>query len=257
LPAFHHEELNVKPLSSYDRTEPLPLKRTNLPPLGSSSSAETNKGPDIWLITLSDLLLLLVIFFVILFSMELQKHAPKLTIGTESKESQIEKRVGETSKNPSPQSRSASIEKDLAALLNREQNQQEVTVKREADLVTLTFPEGIVFDPGYAQLKPSGQTTLEKVALFVKERTDLVLEVQGHTDDKPIRNTRYPSNWELSVDRATQVAKALIGLGVNPSRLSVKGFGEYHPLYSNDRDENRLKNRRVEIQFILPPANSR
>jgi chemotaxis protein MotB len=249
--------LQGRPLSSYDRAEPLPLKRTNLNPLGASFNAETNKGADIWLITLSDLLLLLVIFFVILFSMEMQKHAPKLAVGVESKESSMGKRAGEVRTDPSLQSRSAAVEKDLAALLNREQNQQEVTVKREADLVTLTFPEGIVFDPGYAELKPSSSTTLEKVALFVKERSNLVLEVQGHTDDKPIRNARYPSNWELSVDRATQVAKALIGLGVDPSRLSVKGFGEYHPLYSNDGNENRLKNRRVEIQFILPPANSR
>jgi chemotaxis protein MotB len=57
------------------------------------------------------------------------------------------------------------------------------------------------------------------------------------------------------VDRATQVAKALIGMGVNPSQLSVKGFGEYHPLYPNNSDENRLKNRRVEIQFTVTPTN--
>jgi len=245
----------MKSLSSCDKTVPLPLKRTTLKPPGSSSAAEANKGTDIWLITLSDLLLLLVIFFVILFSMELQKHTPKLATATEAKESPVVVRAEKAGTDPSLQSRSASLEKDLAALLNRDRNQQEVTVKREADLVTLTFSEGIVFDPGYAQLKSSSQATLEKVASFLKERPDLVLEVQGHTDDKPIRNSRYPSNWELSVDRATQVAKALIGLGVNPSRLSVKGFGEYHPLYSNDRDENRLKNRRVEIQFILPPAN--
>lgn len=247
----------MRPFPRRDKTEPLPLKRADLKPLGYSSSAETNRGSNIWLITLSDLLLLLVIFFVILFSMELQKHAPKLPAKAASKESPIVQKGETTATAPSPQSRSASLEKELAALLNREQNIQEVTVKREADLVTLTFPEGIVFDPGYAQLKPSSQATLEKVAAFVKERTDLVLEVQGHTDDKPIRNARYPSNWELSVDRATQVAKALIGLGVDPSRLSVKGFGEYHPLSPNDGEENRLKNRRVEIQFFLPPVKSR
>jgi len=246
----------MKHLSSYDRTVSLPLKRTNLPPLGSSSSAETNKGPDIWLITLSDLLLLLVIFFVILFSMELQKRVPKLSTGpgTSGMRSGSDTEAGTV---PSRHGRSESIEKELAALLNREKRQRDVSVKREADLVTLTFPEEIVFDPGYARLKPSSRATLETVASFLQERPDLVLEVQGHTDDQPIRNTRYPSNWELSVDRATQVARALIGLGVAPSRLSVKGFGEYRPLYPNNRDENRLKNRRVEIQFILPSADSR
>jgi len=251
------DDLQGNPFFSNDMTVPLPLKRKNRNPRGSSFSTETNKGTDIWLITLSDLLLLLVIFFVILFSMELQKHSPKLSPPVKSKGISIEEKTGATGTDPSSLSKSASIEKDLADLLNREKTRQDVTVKRVADLVTLTFSEGMVFDPGYARLKPSGQATLEKVATFIKERPYLTMEVQGHTDDKPIRNTRYPSNWELSVDRATQVAKTLIGLGINPSQLSVKGFGEYHPLYPNDSDENRLKNRRVEIQFFLSPATSR
>jgi chemotaxis protein MotB len=147
----------------------------------------------------------------------------------------------------------ASIEKDLVSTLNLETDRQEVMVKRAENLVTLTFPEQIVFDPGHARLKPSAQATLDKVASFIKERPYLGVEVQGHTDDQPINNTRYPSNWELSVDRATQVAKALIGLGVNPSQFSVKGFGEYHSLNPNNSDENRFKNRRVEIQFAVQP----
>jgi len=117
----------------------------------------------------------------------------------------------------------------------------------------LTFPERIIFDPGQAQVKSSAQATLDKVADFIKERAYLIVEVQGHTDNQPINTVRYPSNWELSVDRATQVARALIGMGVNPLQLSVKGFGEYHCLYPNDSDENRLKNRRVEIQLSILP----
>ncbi|OPY07834.1 MAG: Motility protein B [Syntrophus sp. PtaB.Bin001] len=247
--------LKVKTASFKDIGEPLPLKRTSRKPLGSPIGAEMNKGTDIWLITLSDLLMLLVIFFVILFSLELQKHAPNLTVRGEVKKNQIEQKVEAAARQPIPQSSSASVEKELSAMLNQGKGQQDVTVKRVADLVTLTFPEGIVFDPGYAQLKPSAQTTMEKVAAFIRERPNLIMEVQGHTDDKPISNIRYPSNWELSVDRATQVAKALIGMGVNPSQLSVKGFGEYHPLYPNNSDENRLKNRRVEIQFTVTPTN--
>lgn len=242
-------------LSSFENiTEPLPLKRIKPPPLlRSQIHAETNKGTDIWLITLSDLLMLLVIFFVILFSMELQKHAPNISARVESKGNQIEKKANAINTDPSLLSMSASLEKDLIAILNRENGQQEITIKRVANLVTLTFPERIVFDPGLAELKPSAQSTLDKVASFIRERPYLIVEVQGHTDDQPINNTRYPSNWELSVDRATQVAKALIGLGVNPSQFSVKGFGEYNFLYPNDSDENRLKNRRVEIQFSIPP----
>jgi chemotaxis protein MotB len=83
----------------------------------------------------------------------------------------------------------------------------------------------------------------------------LRVEVQGHTDDRPINTKRYPPNRELSVDRATQVVKTLIALGLDPAQISGKGFGEYRNLYPNDSDSNRGKNRRVEIQFSLPPQS--
>jgi len=241
--------------ASENMTGPLPLKRLPHKPPRSSNKAGADKGTDIWLLTLSDLLMLLVICFVILFGMGLQeqKRAASISTRTEAKKDHIEKPASVMNLDPSLLSKSASVEKDLTAIFSREKGQQEVMVERVADLVILTFPERIVFDPGQAQLKPAAQTTLDKVASFIKERPYLIVEVQGHTDDQPISNTRYPSNWELSVDRATQVAKALIGLGVNPTHLSVKGFGEYHSLYPNDSDENRLKNRRVEIQFSSPP----
>jgi chemotaxis protein MotB len=234
----------------------LPRKRTNPGSLCSAKRAETDKGAEIWLITLSDLLMLLLIFFVILFGIEMQKRQmPSSAVLVESKEHPVEK-VNATNPEPSLLDMTASIEKELIATLDLENGPQGMMVKRVSNLVTLTFPEQIVFDPGHAQLKPSSQPTLDKVASFIKERPSLIVEVQGHTDDRPINNTRYPSNWELSVDRATQVAKALIGLGVDPTQFSVKGFGEYRSLNPNDSEENRLKNRRVEIQFALPPRGA-
>lgn len=249
--------LGGRPHPSEKMTGPLPMKRRDPRPLRSPDYAETNPGGEIWLITLSDLLMLLVIFFVMLFGMELQKHPPPVSLFGESTEnprlSPLEKERAAAEPDRSMPSITDSMEKELIATLNRETDRQEVMVKRVANLVTLTFPERIVFDPGLARLRPSAQATLDKVASFIKERPHLVVEVQGHTDDQPINNTRYPSNWELSVDRATQVGKALIGLGVNPSQFSVKGFGEYHSLHPNDSDENRSNNRRVEIQFSMPP----
>ena len=229
------------------------MKRKNARPLNFQMTSEADKGNDIWLTTLSDLLMLLVIFFVILFSIELQKQALNVPGRTDVKEQHIEKRENTVLADSSIPNRTASIEKDLIAVLNSGIVRQDIAVKREANLVTLTFPERIVFDPGHAQLKSSARETLEKIAAFIKERPYLIIEVQGHTDDMPINNARYPSNWELSVDRATQVAKALIGMGLNPSQFSVKGFGEYRAIFPNDTDENRLKNRRVEIQFSIPP----
>jgi chemotaxis protein MotB len=207
------------------------------------------------------LLMLLMIFFVVLFGMALQqeKKAQPLVqvaaaVQVEPKENDIvtPARVVLPS-TPTKTNASASLETDLIAALQREKGQSDVMIEQIADRVILTFPERIIFDPGQAKLIPSAQTTLDKVASFINERSFLIVEVQGHTDDRPINNTRYPSNWELSVDRAMQVSRALIGLGVNPTQLSVKGFGEYQPHVPNDSEASRLRNRRVEIQFSVSP----
>lgn len=222
---------------------PIPLKRTNSKALRFQNGFESEKGNEIWLLTLSDLLMLLMIFFVVLFGMTLQQKKTDQPSLAAPATAQAEPRENRNKTDLS------SLENELTAMLNRD-----LMVERIGDLVILTFPERIVFDPGQARLKPSVQETLNKVASFILERSYLLVEVQGHTDDRPINNLRYPSNWELSVDRATQVAKALMDRGVDPARLSVKGFGEYRPLLPNDSDENRLKNRRVEIQFSLSPS---
>jgi chemotaxis protein MotB len=135
-------------------------------------------------------------------------------------------------------------------------DRQDVTVERRSTYIVLTFPERIMFDSGQAEVKPTVQPLLEKVAAIILNRPELVVAIHGHTDDRPIHNRRYPSNWELAVDRSTQVARVLIQMGIQPTRLSIKGYGEDHPLYPNDSDDNRMKNRRVEIQFFLTPSNT-
>lgn len=209
--------------------------------------------------------MLLMIFFVVLFSLTLQKqfqpgqsHKSDRNTATITKAAEPTETTGAVSSSvPSPEKEmSATLEQDLAAALNADVDQQGLLITRTADIITLTFPEKIVFDPGEARLKPSSEDILHKVALFIKSHTNLVIEVQGYTDDTPISSARYPSNWELSVDRATQVARGLIASGANPEAISVKGFGEYHPVAPNRSPEDRQLNRRVEVQFSIPPVSS-
>jgi chemotaxis protein MotB len=248
----------IHPSPPENASEWLPLKRTWPKPLGSQNKrAGSEKGHDLWLLTLSDLLLLLMIFFVLLFGMTLQQrqgsHSPAhLAASREPPETPVEMQPASI---PDFASKGilASLEADLRAILSDEDGKEGVSLTRQADRLILTFPERIVFDLGRAQLKPSVQPILHKVASLALAHPYLLVEVQGHTDDRPINNKRYPSNWELSVDRATQVVKALIGLGLDPAQISVKGFGEYRTLYPNDSNSNRRKNRRVEIQFSLAP----
>jgi len=239
-----------------------PLKRKgghSRPATGRLSPPE--RGNDLWLLTLSDLLLLLTVFFVLLFGLTLQQqsassHIPeapaKAVAGAAEPPTEKEK--------PAPGGRDsrgalASLETALRSTLDDKDRGREVVIAGRADNLFLIFPETIVFDPGQAQLKPSARSILEKVAALVAAYPRLLVEVQGHTDDRPIRSRRYPSNWELSVDRATQVVKALIGLGLNPVQISGRGFGEHQAVYPNDSDLNRRKNRRVEIQFSLAPSS--
>jgi chemotaxis protein MotB len=232
----------------------LSLKGTREKPLASiGKSSPSDKGQDIWLLTLSDLLLLLLIFFVLLFGLTLQEikpDSPSATAQTAAKEEPVPTRPASIPDSPAKDALGA-VESELSALLKEREGDMEI--EREADRLLLTFPERIMFDSGRADLKASVPSILQHVASAASVHSRLRVEVQGHTDDKPINTRRHPSNWELSVDRATQVARALIQLGLNPAQISVRGFGEYRSRYPNDSDANRERNRRVEIQFSFGP----
>lgn len=239
----------------------VPLKKTWHKPLASQNKqGGSEKGHDLWLLTLSDLLLLLMIFFVLLFGMTLRQQgeahpSPQAAVvPIKPEEAPVEKQLP-SAPDFAPQGIFASFETDLRRILGDNDGKEEVSLTRQADHLILTFPERIVFDPGRAEIKPSLRPILNKVGSLALTHPYLRVEVQGHTDDRPINTKRYPSNWELSVDRATQVVKTLITLGLDPAQISVKGFGEYRNLYPNDSDSNRGKNRRVEIQFSLPPQS--
>ncbi len=240
----------------------VPLKRQGNPLHFQKRSLPTEAGNEIWLLTLSDLLMLLLIFFVLLFAVIL--HQQRRAVATPPPPlppRQVEAPSANTPPRealpvPPPKEATVALASDLADLLGENQADQGVTVERRFHSIIVTFPERIMFDSGRSELKGAVRPFLEKVALFILNHPNVSIEIQGHTDDRPINSPRFPSNWELSADRATQVAKALVGLGTDPSRLSVRGFGEYRPLVANDDDLNRVKNRRVEIQFSLLPARS-
>jgi chemotaxis protein MotB len=218
----------------------------------------TETGNEIWFLTLSDLLMLLMICFVLLFGITLKQQIPSpvSTAGpiefTKPVSITDEQKIIPVAINDSTANdETSSLKNELSGILGENQDQKGVTIERHSQHIILTFPEQIIFDSGQSQLKNSSRPVLEKVAFFIQNHSGLSVEIHGHTDDLPINNRRYPSNWELSADRATQVAKALIQFGIDPAKLSTKGFGEYRPLYPNDSNTNRFKNRRVELKFSL------
>ena len=120
------------------------------------------------------------------------------------------------------------------------------------------FSSEVLFAPAEAELEEAGKAEIAKVVNILRgvadeipQGIDWVLQVDGHTDDKPIRNSRnFADNWELSQARALSVVRYMIDdLGMDPERLSANGFGEYQPVNTADTDEARAQNRRIELKI--------
>jgi len=115
--------------------------------------------------------------------------------------------------------------------------------------VELEMNSELLFASGSAELSPKAIPVLEKVAEVVRDVPN-VINVEGYTDNVPISTGIYPSNWDLSSARATNVVKALVNNNIPPTRLSAVGYGEFHPAADNNTDEGRFKNRRVVLVLM-------
>ena len=118
--------------------------------------------------------------------------------------------------------------------------------------LVITFVAEVLFNSGKAKLRKDSLSILDKVVEVLKETVpDNKVGIEGHTDNEPIKHSRWKSNWELSAQRAISVVHHLERRGVGSGRLSAIGYGEYQPVASNDTVQGRKLNRRVEI-VILP-----
>lgn len=128
---------------------------------------------------------------------------------------------------------------------------KELDIKTRDGRMILTMSTDILFDSGRTKIKENGKVALTKIAQALKPVTDRKFLVAGHTDDVPIQNRQFPSNWELSTRRAVEVVHYLIKQEMNPRCLAAAGYGEFAPIAENKTDGNRAKNRRIEI-VLLP-----
>jgi chemotaxis protein MotB len=137
--------------------------------------------------------------------------------------------------------------------LSKEVEKGQLQVRQYKDMLTVDLAEQIFFDSGRATLKAGGKDVLKKVGEALKGYQNKIIRVVGYTDNVPVAKSlqgTYPTNWELSVARATNVVRFLQDTGVPPERLVASGRGEYDPVASNDTPEGRQKNRRIEIMLI-------
>ncbi|MEA3150777.1 MAG: chemotaxis protein MotB [Gammaproteobacteria bacterium] len=124
-----------------------------------------------------------------------------------------------------------------------------VSVRRENMWLEIEINTDILFPSGAGDFTPAAQPVLDKLAQVLQPFPNPI-RVEGHTDNRPIRTAAFPSNWELSAGRAASVVHEFTRAGIDPLRLEIVGFGEFHPRQSNDSVEGRNANRRVSILVL-------
>jgi chemotaxis protein MotB len=226
---------------------------------GGESSGGEGAGMMRWLLTYADMITLLLALFIILFSIstinkvKLQRLVRDLGGGFNSQDA---------INNPPNGMTTATTKDDLQAMQaqlqtyiskNQLQNQVQTKISRDGkkrELVITLLSDKQLFDSGKADLKDGTKKILNEVYAQLKARQNEV-RVEGNTDNVPISNSQFPSNWELSSARATGVARYFVeNDGLAARRISALGYGEYRPKYANDTDAHRAANRRVDVVIL-------
>jgi chemotaxis protein MotB len=149
-----------------------------------------------------------------------------------------------------------SLRKDMEQVLAPEISRGEVAVHGGPDGLVISLRELGFFDSGSASLKAASQAAISRMAeLLAKNQYNL--RIEGHTDNVPIHNSQFSSNWQLSTTRATEMILLLIErYRLPPASLSAAGYGEYHPIATNRTEAGRAMNRRVDVVILRksPPA---
>ncbi|VAX27381.1 Flagellar motor rotation protein MotB [hydrothermal vent metagenome] len=213
---------------------------------------EDNESPDRWVVSYADFITLLFALFTTLYAIsvvdtqKLGKFVNSLNsaLGTEISE-QGSAVIPELVK---PSRISKRIESELRGVVGS--FSRDLNVRRDERGVIVSLGEGSLFASGSVEIKESSLKVLAELSLILKGIPNKVL-IEGHTDNLPVRSSRYNSNWEISTLRAVSVLRLFIEkFGLPPERFIVAGYGEYKPLRENTTHEGRAKNRRVDIVIL-------
>jgi chemotaxis protein MotB len=147
----------------------------------------------------------------------------------------------------------------LVTALKGEISQKEIALHQAKEKLVVTILDRVLFPSGQATLTPEGRSIIKKVGSILANVTDRRIHIEGHTDNVPIGpalSVQFPTNWELSTARATEVVKYLISeVKLSPQLLSAVGRADTAPVTGNDSEEGRKQNRRIEI-ILLPPEGA-
>ena len=227
--------------------------------------ASEPKGAPRWMVTFSDLITLILVFFILLFSMSQIDIVKFRTIADSFQQRQILEFYPSVIPFDDPSAETESEDsqgkddQDLNSLLSniqsylKENKLSDVIVATRTERgVVLVLQEQALFDSGEATVLEDAYPFLNKVGDLLAGIPNFV-KVEGHTDNRPIDTYRFPSNWELSSARASSVIRYLTRTGdLDPTRFIAVGYGDTRPIAPNDTSENLQKNRRVEVIITDP-----
>lgn len=216
-----------------------------------------------WLLTYSDLITLLMIFFVVMYSMSQVDKAKfaavaqqlSIVMGGGSETVLVDPGSGIMKDLPnSPNEQMDEAAKSLEEYIVQNGLGTMAKIYRDERGLIISLNEGLLFDLGSAEVDDKSKEILAKIASSVKPMPNFV-RIEGFTDNIPIKTARFASNWELASQRAINVAKIMMDNGIAGERISTVSYGEYRPMYPNDSNEHKKLNRKVDIIVINQENN--
>ncbi|WP_339227311.1 flagellar motor protein MotS [Oceanobacillus sp. FSL K6-2867] len=237
-----------------------------------------SRGTPKWMVTYSDMVTLILVFFILLFSMSqidlnkfkaisesfqnrmildfsssaipMDNPAEQINheeIGEQLTEHELPSITDDALEQGYEEDPLNSLLEDVEAYLNENDLNEVITANRTERGVVLVLQDSIFFETGEADILEEGEPFLQEIGYLLMEIPNEV-KVEGHTDSRPVSSFRYPSNWELSGGRASSVVRYLIKqFNIDESRFSIAGYGDTRPIMPNDTESNMRENRRVEI----------
>jgi chemotaxis protein MotB len=199
------------------------------------------ENTDRWLISYADFLTLIFTFFAALYALSTIDKEKAGVFSTSLRQAFhiIERPVQGTEDSQKE------VSAEISGVISKVDG---LNLKSDPRGVVITMANDTAFVSGSAEIKNSMNTALESLAEVLKKTPGRIV-IEGHTDNVALAGARYKSNWELATARAAGVLHVFIKQGIDPNRLILAGYGEYRPLASNETDEGRARNRRVEIVF--------
>jgi len=229
-----------------------------------AEGANEGAGMMRWLLTYSDMITLLMVFFIVLYAVSQVNNAKYQVLMKALKQVLSGQQVivqtgGKTpvpppvvGKTPSQKSQPQDLEKlaqEIQQVAKSSGMQADVSVTVATVGVRVSFLNGILFDLGRATIRPQSFPLLRHIGAILATVPNNVI-IEGYTDDLPIDTSEFHTNWDLSAIRSTRVIEFLIATGLDPARFAAEAYSQYRPIASNNTAQGRQENRRVDLVIL-------